>query len=374
MSRSVGRRGALSLALASALCLVIAGQALAVTWSAPIALTMSGDAYFTSGLVGLGSDRMVAAFSAGDNIVIRRSLDSGVTWKPGLVLSTGREVAISGRGMRVDVVWLRNGRVRYATSSDSGRTFSASVALSPSGFAVEAPAISRGPSGLIVVAWLQSPTAPCCEGPWNIKARVSANGGSAFGTTKTLGSGWEPAVAAGDGVTYVGWHGIDGDRGQPYVRRSLDGGSSWAAAAKPPVVDLGLVELHPSLTADGSSAYLAYNVWQAPADPDGIGDTWIEYVATDNRGASWSAAHNMTSATSQSSSPLLSLKGGVLRAAFGKAEGVYYKQSSDGVTWSPPSRAAGFGSPHGVAFAGRVGVLYTSGELFTDVWVRTGAP
>jgi hypothetical protein len=97
-------RTSLSLAGAVLLSLVLAGQSLAATWTT-VPLTSSGNTW-AEGLVTLGSSTAVAVYSDTGAIFVRRSTNSGATWKAPLRLAaSGWNPAIAGRGTNVDVVW-----------------------------------------------------------------------------------------------------------------------------------------------------------------------------------------------------------------------------------------------------------------------------
>jgi hypothetical protein len=72
----------------------------------------------------------------------------------------------------------------------------------------------------------------------------------------------------------------------------------------------------------------------------------------------------------------MSLEDGVLRAVFVADNGLYYRESEDGLTWTPPERISEIGSDAFVGFAGRPIVVYTAyaGVGQTDVRSRYRNP
>jgi hypothetical protein len=389
LARTTRRTGA-SIITATLLSLVLASQAVAATWYQPVPLTSSGRAV-AGGLVTLGSSKAVAVYENNGRIVVRRSTNSGATWLSPLRLADNADApAIAGKGTSVDVVWAKSERVRYARSTNSGTSFRAPMALSPKNKLVMAPTVARGPNGLVIVAWLQVNSLNDLGGdaPWNVRVRVSTNGGASFGTARTLGQGWQVVAAAGNGVAYVAFDGFRSPMSSDpviQVHRTVDGGASWKAPAHLSVKTLLRGMWGMSLTAAGKQAYLAYT---DTIDDDGETPLWIRYRRTTDKGKTWSAARDLTSRTGQDTfDPQISLKGGVVRVAFARGPGfaqtVYYTQSGNGLTWTPMEKVTVGVDEHaaGVGHATRIIVLYTGfdaasdgGLRKSDVFVRTGSP
>lgn len=375
MKSQVATRTSSSLAVAILLSLALAGQTMAVTWNAPIALT-SADA--TSGdLVTLGSSTAVAAYSeAGEpeQLFVRRSTSSGASWETPQALGNGMFAALAGRGMHVDLIWNRpSGRVLYATSTDGGASFGSPVALSPVGRFAWQPSVARGPAQLVAVVWED-----VVSGYVNV--RVSQDGGVSFAAPKVLTTAGEEmgtAVAIGDGVIYVAYS-IGSE--EVRLRRSLDSGLTWRA---PVAITNRLWDDGISLTAAGSHAYMAYTTIAS-------GSTWskVGYRQTTDRGANWSSQMDLSPPTWTSSEPDMALQGGVLRAVFTRCtpeidvcidERIFYRESSNGTSWSTAQRVSpntlfAAYSPH-AGFAGKVLVLYLGdGSDGILPYVRAGTP
>jgi hypothetical protein len=386
MRRRLGGSALLALSLATAL----AGQALAAEWGAPMALTTAGNVDPGGGLVTLGRSTAVAAYARNGKVIVRRSDTSGESWSSPLRLSDGGLPAIAGRGSKVDVVWVHNNRVRYARSDDQGSSFDPPSALSPKGFSVSGPAVARGANGLVVVAWLQAASPPCCDGMWPIVARVSTNGGIDFGPPTTLGSGWQVAAAGGQGVVYVAIDGLVGGSDVGLVlRRSLDGGASWnrKAFAWPHSDELIVRPRDLSMTAEGEHAYVAYQDLTLVGPPEDPTAEWfVGYRRTATKGGGWSAARNLTPVGgADEANGVVGLKAGVLHAAFrSSGAGVWYTRSNDGLVWSAAEQAVAPGTreeyPMGIGEgATRLMILYSAQDWDNppypeDVYVVTGSP
>jgi hypothetical protein len=372
-------RTSLSLAGAVLLSLVLAGQSLAATWTT-VPLTSSGNTW-AEGLVTLGSSTAVAVYSDTGAIFVRRSTNSGATWKAPLRLAaSGGDPAIAARGTNVDVVWMKSTSIttsviRYARSTNSGDTFRASVRLSPKTAFAYYLSVARGPNGRVAVAWLEG-----AGSGTRLRIRVSTDGGASFAKAKTLATSSEPsrlAVAVGKGVIYAAYTDATGLR----VRRSTDSGSTWSSARLIDSVDAGHFG-NPSITAVGGAAYVAYTALAGP-------DVWVRYSRTTDKGATWTSPVNLSPRNGpRSLQPSISLQGGVVRVVFGRdldpdgfTGAAFYRQSSNGTSWTAAEMVSvptitPKAWPTGVGYAGKVIVLYTGfspdGNLWDgDVWVGT---
>jgi hypothetical protein len=341
------------------LSLMIVGQSAAATWTAPIRLTSSGEAYVAGGLVGLpGSSVVVAAYQNKTNIVVRRSLDSGATWLAPVRLSrSGGEPAIAGRGRHVDVVWRQSTSdgqiIRYVRSTDAGATFTSPLSLSSGTGSAWWPSVARGRDGLVAIAWYDN--SDIYDG--KIRVRVSTNGGASFGSPATIvkASDANVAVAAGRGVVYA----LYSTWGGPLrVKRSFDGGQTWSSAKTISEQGFG------SITAAGSTAYVSY-----------VSGGRSAYRWTTNKGANWSAEAYLPGKSGFGWK--MSLKGGVLRAIYSRyldddheVTAIVYRESTDGVHWTQAERVPVPSTPQvypiDVAYAGRVAVLYAAGSAEDD--------
>ena len=162
------------------------------------------------------------------------------------------------------------------------------------------------------------------------------------------------------------------------VRRSVDAGQTW----KPPTRitrDLGDI-WYSDITAEGSQAFVAYTDYDFNTDL-----TRVLYRQTRTAGARWSEPRDLAP-DGWSSSPVLQLQGGVLRALFGAGcpaadgpECVYYRRSLDGRTWTEPEQVSHDGliqaGASALTFAQRLVVMYSGND--GDGWrpyVRVRVP
>jgi hypothetical protein len=375
MGISGGPRQRIAVPTALALSLLLATQSMAATWAPPAQLTTSGaaDGY---GLVAVGTSTAVAVYGEQGQIFVRRTADGGASWAAPLRLSSaGWEPAIGGKGSKIDVVWAQsNGRVRYARSTNGGVSFGSSVALSPKGGLAWDPSVARGPNGRVVVAWHDTSNS-------RIRARVSVDGGATFGRAKTIANvssvhdAGFPAVAVGKGVIYVAYFTTDS---RLRIKRSRDSGKTWSSASS--IANNAVSVYGASITAAGGQAYVAYTADDGSA-------VWARYRRTTDKGASWSTAANLSPRSGNASfMPVISLRGGVVRAAFGRCDSpcdsaaVFYRQSSNGTSWTAAETVATgtfLAFPGGVGYAGSIVVLYSTWDPVmeaADVYARAGAP
>src|SRR4051812_8389530 len=241
------KRVSAAVPIALVLVLVLTSQVLATSWSTRVRLTSSGDINAGShSLVTLGSSNAAAIYQQGPNFWVRRTTDSGATWKSPLRLTNNTTgpwfAAISGLGTNVDAVWSEDDsaagavNVRYRRSTDSGATFAASVPLATlSKFDLATPDVSRGPNGVVAVSWHEQLNNL-------IRVRVSTDGGATFAPAQTLATisadySRPTSVAVGDGAIYVAYF---TDDTHVALRRSVNNGSTWKPAV--PVAGNGSLE------------------------------------------------------------------------------------------------------------------------------------
>lgn len=383
---SIRRRHRVRLRLAvlggAGLAVVLAGQSLAMSWAAPVPLSASSGT-FGGGIVRTGATSAAAVYDDGD-IMVKRTLNAGNTWIGPVTLSTaGSWPRMAGIDADVDVVWVQGHRLRFARSGNSGVSFSPTAILSPSSDVIEDEiGVARGPDAQVAVVWLNNTNPDPFGTPDNrLRVRISTNGGSSFGSTKTLATGevFGPAIAIGNGVIYLAYAEDQG----PFlakalkIRRSLDGGANWSA---PVTLATNLFDF-PILTAAGSHVYVSYSAQKASPSKH-----WARYVRSTNKGATWSSPINLAPKTgSPSWVANVELRGGVIRAAYMRcvnhcmASQVFYRESSNGTTWSPAEQVSIGGAenlPFGVTFAGKVlvGYDYTPSKGGFYAAVRSGTP
>jgi hypothetical protein len=345
------RRVAVTIPMAVLLAVVLAGQTVGAAWSAKTVIDRSSVwladlATFANGTaIALIEDCVDTGGGMCTGVVaLRRSTDGGLTWGPRMKVAPRREfdeedmAAIAGRGKFVDLVWGGDG-LRYRRSINQGETFGRARYLSHAS-SVRHPDIGRGPDGLVAVSWGGYPD----DFTDQISVRVSSDGGRTFGTKHswpTTTADWS-TVAVGDGVVYLA---SINAAGKEVVRRSTNAGQSWSLISQ---LDPGGL----TLAAEGSEAYVAW------ISPQGQG---VKYRRTIDRGATWSPVASLSSPNWYLYDTVISLQGGVARALYGGDDGMYYRQSADGLTWSAPRIVSQ--QPYG--FVGRAGdrvlVLFHNG-------------
>ena len=372
------RLGTFSGAAAVLLSIVLAGTAMAASWSTPAQLSSSGNSSSVD-VVTLNSRTAVAAYSESneqgepEGLFVRRSNDGGVTWGPPVMVSAkGNFPALAANGMNVDLVFNSgSGRVRYARSTDGGVTFAPSMPLSPRGRFAWRPDVGHGPGGVVVVVYEDVQNG-------NVVARVSTNNGASFAAADILTTNGEEvgvAAAVGDGVIYVGYS-VGSDRLR--LRRSFNNGATWTAQTRITNNNIGFGI---SLAAVGSHAYFAFT---GPNDFPKHEQAVMR--RTTNSGGGWSSLIGIAPRNWTTQDPDLGLSGGVLHAGFSRCptefdtcfvDEVYYRRSTTGTSWNNLLRASPGSVP---AFGPSVGshrplIVYTgenSGGL--DVFARTRVP
>jgi hypothetical protein len=361
MSRS--RRLVLSSPIAVLLSFVVAGTALGLTWSPRVPV---GD--FLGGLARIGPSSAVATYFASNStsysVFARRSTTSGASWDPAQTLSTnGTNPAVAALDPYIDVVWEQNKRIRYVRSINSGASFGSSSAVSPKGGLAGNPSVARGPNGLVAIAWQDENT--------NIdKVIVSTDGGTNFGPIANFATTYQgstTAVAAGDGVVYLGYQ---SDYSVISVTRSTNGGIAWATPTNASTNAQGYYgEL--SIVASSTHAYLAYD------DINTASSSWgtVRYRRSVDSGATWSTERQLSPTSYKTDHPQIDLYNGVLRAVYGRKTGVgaatYFQKSTDGLNWSAPQLVDSHGDWPFVSDAGNVIVLLQG--LDGHAYVRTGS-
>jgi hypothetical protein len=388
------RSGRVSLVAAVFLSLVLAGQAMAASWSSPTTFWSSGgDTWaWPWGLVTLDSSTALTVYQEthptndASRVFVRRSTDGGVSWAPRVSVSRAGSTywsavpSMAAHGKAVDIAWTelntstRKSHIRYTRSTDAGASFAGSIALSPLGHAAGAK-VARGPNGRVAVLWHN-------EANSRILIRVSTNGGASFAGRQVLPTTVFPrdyALAVGDGVIYFAyttWN--DGI----WLRRSLDNGVSWSSATKLTGGKTGRRGL--TLTAEGAEAFLGF----ARKTTEYTGGWTPSYRRTVDKGASWSGQIHLAMPGANARPPLIALQDGFARAAFARCQKrgcdlrVFYRQAPDGHHWTPTERVspAGSATPFGVGYTGgRILVGYDLYDSATD-WstyrfeVRSGTP
>jgi len=393
MSRPLRRLaiGPLSLGLAILLTTGAAG----LSWTADRALTGSGGAYAYGGGLAVSSSSVAHAVYEQNvlgayAVYYRRSGDSGTTWGTPIRLSrpTVGEAgvpSVDAAGAAVDAVWVEGDHilrgldsvVMYRRSTDAGRTWKPAVRISPVLGRAGLPRVLHAPGGHVLVTWTDQVSS-------KVLLRISADGGTSFGRTITLGRTAShplrdralfeayPTLAAGKGVLFAAFF------SGPHtlrLRRSTDGGAHWSRAI---TVATNASADGVSVAAAGSTVLVGYAAVKGR-------DTWTVLRRSTNKGIRWGAAKALSAKSGAPSyAPVITYRAGAFHAAFERcttdacvSSAVYYRRSVSGTAWSKAVgssvRKRSFDYPADVDVAGRLLILYddASGSA-GDVYVRQG--
>ena len=430
-------------ALALVLTLTWASDALALTWGTTRAITTSRNAVASQSLaVGTGAIHALVEEARGGLLAIRyrRSTDGGVTWSASTAISTADVIdaygeAIAARGTTVDASWVEftasQVRLRYRRSIDGGVTWQAPVSLSTGAIATagtvavttvgdarptrrrsavapistsarrlleaaqrravrrtadttadpspSVPRIARDSTNRLVVTWTD-------DGTGQVWVRRSGDGGTTWAAATLLATTTNhpfgdavfdafPDVAAGTGIFYVAYFATAASL---RVKRSTNGGATWTAATTIATNGSGWL---PDVAAAGSSAVVGYAVPTSTA----------QYTAirrTADKGATWKTVVKLTPTTAAVAfQPVVAYGGSAWRVLYERclttacaASAVYYRGSTTGTTWTTAQKVSTttrpYATPTGLGYTTRVVAMYDDWApalLDSDVYLRTGS-
>lgn len=200
-------------------------------------------------------------------VLIRRSLDGGVSWKANRVLSSvsvrmnDRNPAIAATDGTVYVVW--EARTAGASgvfgrrSTNAGGVWKPAIRLDTAKGTALTPAVAvLGRS--VYAAWCETGAHGA-----EIRIRRSLNHGESWrpelGVSGTSGVSQAPVLAVDDEGLRVFWSGGAAGNMEVYGRTSTDEGASWQAAER--VTETAGASLFPSAAAGGAGVFAA---WQEP--------------------------------------------------------------------------------------------------------------
>jgi hypothetical protein len=200
------------------------------------------------------------------------------------------------------------------------------------------------------------------DGNYEIYYKRSTNGGSGWGadtrlTNNSFYSGFSSVSVSGQ-VVHVVWLDQRDGNSEIYYKRSTDGGSSWEADTR--LTNNSLLSEYPSVSVSGQVVHV---VWVDSRD----GNTEIYYKRSSDGGSSWGADTRLTSNSSLSVDPSISVSGQVIHIVFydnrdGNYE-IYYKRSSDGgSSWGADTRLT-----NNVLISGRPSIAI-SGQFVHVLW------
>jgi hypothetical protein len=352
--------GAGGAALAVALSLALATDAVALTWRTAYALTGPGTGWAVPGSLAVTSvspgcedmARVVLSRTglAGTSEVLYRQTDcAGAAWGPSVRLSrpeagdAGRAV-IDAWGYAYSAAWLESDRLGTGSEavvvarSTVGSTVRPPVQLSPANEVAGPPRIARY-GNRVAIVWTN-------ELDGRIYLRRSTDGGATWlprqllatttsrpyrdVTINTLLDGF-PVVAMSAGMVYVAYmsaaHTLR-------LRVSRDTGASFGSALT--LATNAAFKSALGLAASGSTVMVGYAAYRYT-------DTWPIVRRSTDRGAHWASPVALSPASSyQGFAPLVAVRGSRWMAAFERCDNtacsishVRYRASTNGgLTWS----------------------------------------
>lgn len=280
---------------------VPAGNTLALAFDPGLSrqISSSGDGVaFQRGLARTvpGSAVVVYQDRIGGHPAIFRRLtqDDGTSWGPrsrlsGVSVRQAARPAVAADGMAVDVVWVEGRRcdaascrLRIATSGDGGSTFGTTKTLSSDGSPGLVQVARRGQ--LVVVAWTDWATG-------KILVRSSTDGAETFGNSIVLGTSRNKpyldtrrearvTLGIGGGMVYALYFIRDG---AARMRRSDDDGQTWRSTQV--ISDKANGSAGGSVVAGPDDALLAYSRYSARK-----ARTRVVTRSTVNDGSDWTPA------------------------------------------------------------------------------------
>ncbi|MFN0275930.1 MAG: exo-alpha-sialidase [Chitinophagales bacterium] len=342
-------------------------------WQPDVRLTNNTAESYTS----YGAARSIAAdgdtvhivwFDSRDGnpeIYYKQSTDGGITWNEDTRLTnSGAETefpAISVSESNVHVVWgdTRDGgdlEIYYMHSTDGGVTWNADIRLTDDNNYSSYPSCAVS-AEVVHVVWEDYR-----DGNLEIYYKRSEDGGLTWSTDARISdNSYEsenPSVAVSGSTVHIVWNDDRHGANEVYYKRSINGGVTWGAETRltndPAFGNLA------SLAVSGTNVHLT---WYDERD----GNREIYYKNSTDDGISWGSDTRLTTDTSASNSPSLSLVGSNVHLVFhderdGNKE-IYYKHSSDGgINWSSDTRLT---DAEGVS--GRPSIL-ASEEALQVVW------
>ena len=341
----------------AAMGLVLASEAVAVTWSAPIDLSAPGqDAYLPQVAGSADGTRLTSVWrrSNGSNLIIqaRTSTDSGKTWSTPVNLSAAGQnadhpqVTGSADGTRLASVWRRfNGSkwiIQARTSTDSGATWSAPVDLSAAGQDAWYPQITGSADGSILASvWSRSDGSK-----WIIQGSTSADSGKTWSAPDDLSLAGQDAygpqvTVSADGTSLASvWSRSDGSNS---IIQAFNTGPAWLTWT-----DLSAAGQNadcPQVTgsADGTRVTVVWYRWN--------GSKYIIQASTSaDSGKTWSAPDDLSLAGQDAYTPQVtgSADGSRLTSVWWRSNGVNFiiqasTSSDSGATWSTPVNVSAAG-------------------------------
>lgn len=233
-------------------------------------------------------------------ILLARSTDNGATWKAIKNVSNnagdsaGPQITVSGSNVYVTWTdWTPGASdILFRGSADNGATWQPSVNLSSNPTSSSSPQIAVSGSNVHVV-WTQRITAD----EFGVLFRGSTNNGGTWGAKIKLSSsggnvGSVPDVAAVGSNVYVSWG--DDTIGDVLFRRSTDSGATWKSILN--ISNNTGNSVNPQVAALGANVYIVWSDRTA-----GVGD--ILFKRSTDSGATWKGVKNLSNNAGDSDLP-----------------------------------------------------------------------
>ncbi len=335
----------MKLAVCLALLLVAAECALA-GWEPTVRLTYSDSATHNS----MTPARSIAAGPTGyihavfyDNrtgkqqVYYARSVDSGATWSPDMMLSNGAgfkaEPAIAASGGYVHAVWedqdsgVYRAGVRYRRSTDAGLTWLAGTLLASVAHNCRNPSVAAQDS-FVHVAWADDSAGR--ELYYRRSTDYGATWGDKVRLTDDMQESYHPSLALHDSFLHLAWRDWRDHSFEIYYKRSTDYGGTWSNDERLSG-DLATGSYNPCVAADSGLVHVVW--WDTRTTP-----YEIYYKNSTDEGETWSEDIRLTEDTTGSYNMTVAARGGTVHVAWEALYGtsfIMYKFSTDaGATWS----------------------------------------
>ena len=395
-SRGRARRGGGAVLLALLMVLVIATDALALSWHTPVALTSGGHGWASPGSLAVSSSATAHAVVERQvlgswHVLYFRTTNAGSTWASAVRLSRGGGAesgapTIDAYSSGVNAAWVESDDlfagldaiVVTRRSANYGASWEPQVQLSPTNESAGPVRIARYGS-LVGVVWTNQLNG-------KIYLRRSTNGGATWSARQLIASTTNrpyasprtalyeayPTLAIASGVLYVSYYSA---RRNIRVRASTNSGSSFKTALS---LATNAASWTPSsLAASGSTVIVGYSA-------ETSSDNWTVIRRSTDKGAHWGSVVSLNPSSSYwSESPVLAVRGTRWMAVYERcssstcaASYVYYRASTNsGSTWSTAQiasvRKTKWGSPADVDVATKTILLYDDySDTANDVYVR----